>query len=245
MKKGGSYMLHIAICDDEKTVCAQLEHLLKKISAALMEEIEIEIFFSGEELCDFFIRNSCFDIIFLDIELKLMNGIAVGKKLREEMMNETTQIIYISSKESYAMELFQVRPLNFLIKPLAYEKINHVMKTALKLIKRNEQFFTYQIGHMAYKIPIKDILYFESNNRKIYMITTKGTDTFYGSLDEIAKEVENFKFLSIHKSYLVNYNHITVFEYHQVTLSNKKSLPISQSRRKDIRSLLFQLERNE
>jgi DNA-binding LytR/AlgR family response regulator len=237
-------MLRIAVCDDEKAICAQLEYILKKISDSLLEEIQIEVFFSGEELCEFLIKNAYFDIIFLDIELKLMNGIEVGKKLREEMLNEITQIIYISGKESYAMELFEVRPLNFLVKPLSHERIKEVFKTALRLIKRNEQFFTYQMGHISYKVAMKDILYFESNDRKINIITTKGVDTFYGSLDETLKQVEESQFLNIHKSYLVNYNYIARFEYTQVTMANGKVLPISQARRKTIRTLQFQLERN-
>ncbi|WP_069998701.1 LytR/AlgR family response regulator transcription factor [Cellulosilyticum sp. I15G10I2] len=237
-------MLRIAICDDEKAICAQLEYILEEISSSCLEEVEIEVFFSGEELYSYLMKNTYFDMIFLDIELKFMNGIDVGKKIREEMLNETTQIIYISAKDSYAMELFEVRPLNFLIKPLKAEKIKDVFTTALRLIKKNEQFFTYQVGQTSYKISIKDILYFESNDRKVNIITTRGVDTFYGSLVEIFKELEKYKFLNIHKSYLVNYTHIIRFEYSQVTLSNNKVLPISQSRRKTMRSLQFQLERN-
>lgn len=59
-----------------------------------------------------------FDLIILDIELTEINGIAIGKYLREELNNQTTQIVYISSLRDYAMDLFAVRPLHFLIKPL-------------------------------------------------------------------------------------------------------------------------------
>jgi len=156
-------MLHIAICDDEETICLQVENILKKVSQALLEQVKIEVFFTGEELCHFLSEEVYFDMIFLDIELKMMSGIEVGKKIREEMNNESTQIVYISGKDSYAMELFEVRPLNFLIKPLTYEGVEKVFKLTLKLTQEGKQVFQYEVGRVFHKIPVKDILYFEGS----------------------------------------------------------------------------------
>ncbi|MEL7568552.1 MAG: response regulator [Dehalobacterium sp.] len=86
--------------------------------------MEIEVFFSGEKLYQFICEGACFDIVFLDIELPKISGIDIGKKIRDEMHDETTKIVYISGKDSYAMGLFDVRPLNFLIKPI---KINFAL----------------------------------------------------------------------------------------------------------------------
>lgn len=72
----------------------------------------------------FICEGACFDIVFLDIELPKISGIDIGKKIRDEMHDETTKIVYISGKDSYAMGLFDVRPLNFLIKPI---KINFAL----------------------------------------------------------------------------------------------------------------------
>ena len=59
----------------------------------------------------------------LDIELARLSGIDVGKFLREENRNFHTQIIYVSSKETYAMKLFSVQPLDFLVKPVKKEEL--------------------------------------------------------------------------------------------------------------------------
>ena len=69
------------------------------------------------------------------------------------MTNEATQIIYISGKETYAMELFKVRPFDFIIKPLAYEDVYMAMKRVIKFLSRNDKFFEYKIGHTTYRIP--------------------------------------------------------------------------------------------
>ena len=68
------------------------------------------------------------------------------------------------------------------------------------------------------------------------MVTVEGEGQFYGKLEEVLAQVAKYQFIQIHKSYVVSYNQITQFKYEAVILSNGESLPISQSRRKDIRS---------
>lgn len=78
----------------------------------------------------------------------MLNGVEVGKKIRDQLCNETSQIVYISGKDSYAMELFDVRPLNFLIKPLQKEKIEVVVRKAIDLVDKGNQFFEFNIKNM-------------------------------------------------------------------------------------------------
>ena len=240
----GGVVLHIAICDDEEILCSQLEEMLFKIARENGEQLDIEVFYSGEELYKHLGQDVQYDIIFLDIELDVMSGVEVGYKIRNELQNDITQIVYISGNESYAMELFQIRPLNFLIKPVSYERMVSVFNTALRIVNKGSQNFEYQFKHASYKVPIKNILYFESENRKINIITTEDVRTFYGTLDDVYEKVKQYNFLDIHKSYLVNYNYIVKFEYRQVTLSNDTVLPISQMNRKRIRALQLEIEKD-
>ncbi len=77
-----------------------------------------------------------YDLLFLDIELPQINGVAVGRYIRETIKNEIIQIAYISSKQKYAMELFEMHPINYLVKPLTYEKIAKVIDKFLLINKR-------------------------------------------------------------------------------------------------------------
>ena len=87
-------------------------------------------------------------------------------------------------------------------------------------------------------------MYFESRNREIIIHEINGTEVFYGKLKDVYESLRRFKFIQIHKSYLVNYNHVIKLEYHQVTMSSKVILPISQANRKRIRELQLELERD-
>ena len=68
-------------------------------------------------------------MIFLDIEFPGMNGIELGKLLRMKMKNYDTQIIFISAVKDYAMDLFPVRPIDFLIKPITEETLRSCLLT--------------------------------------------------------------------------------------------------------------------
>ena len=87
---------------------------------------------------------------------------------------------------------------------------------------------------MSHKIPIKDILYFESKKRKVYIVTEKNIFELYGKLNDIEKSLKNGKivFLRIHQSFLVNYRHVDVLAYDFVIMDNGKQLSISEDRRK-------------
>ncbi|MGD9568292.1 MAG: LytR/AlgR family response regulator transcription factor [Sedimentibacter sp.] len=233
-------MLRIAICDDEKVICQQLEDILCEISENIHQEIETEVYYSGEELCNFLYNGNSYNIIFLDIELCEINGVEVGKKIRNELNDEYTQIVYISSKESYAMELFEVRPLNFLIKPFSKEKIESVLLKAIKLLDKGNHFFEYKNGNITFSVKINDILYFESNGRKVDIVLSDETKSFYGKLSTVEEQLSNQDFVMIHKSYLINFNFCIEYTYEYVKMSNQEILTISQNNRKAVREKLMQ-----
>ena len=179
----------------------------------------------------------------MDIELELINGIEVGRKIREEMDNQVLQIVYISGKVDYCMELFEIRPMHFLHKPIETDDIVKAIRLARKLTDKLGGIFTYRRAHEACRKPVKDILYFESCNREVKMVTNEGEEIFYGKLDDVFDQVGKYHFMFIHKSYIVNYFYVTKFKYDEVTMSNMEVLPISQARRKLTRELQVKYEK--
>ncbi len=235
-------MFRIAICDDEQVICSQIENIILKYAAKNNEKIEIQVFYSGEELQRFLDSGDGFDLLFLDIELQLINGVEVGRRIREELDNQTMQIVYISGKDSYYKDLFDVRPMHFLQKPLDEADIIKDLRLAMKLSNKLGGIFIFKKGHEAYRKPVKDILYFESNNRAVKVVTIDGEEVFYGKLEDVYEQVAKYHFMYIHKSYIVNYFFVTKFRYEDVTMTNLEVLPISQARRKTIRELQMKFE---
>ena len=231
----------IAVCDDEKVICKTIFDMIEDISKQMDIRFETDCFTSGEELYEE-MKSSAYDLIFLDIELPKMNGVAVGKYIREKLNNETVQIAYISSKQQYAMELFEIRPINFLIKPITKEKIQAIIDKLLKLNAVDTQIFKFKVRQEHIKLPMSEIIYFSSSGRTVTLVSNENSYVFYRTLDDIYDEIKAGHFLYIHKSFIVNYRYVRQYEYEQVTLLDGTVLPISQPRRKLIRKMILEME---
>jgi len=232
--------LFIAICDDEIQIGTLLEKDLIEILDSINIKYEIDVYYTGEDLYNKMESGVHYDLIFLDIEFaqNAINGVEVGKLIRDAQKNNLVSIVYISWEKNYAMELFDIRPLHFLVKPLNYEKIEKIIRTYLDISGLLSGVFTYKIGHDTFKARVKDIVYLENRERKIIIVFSDGrSEEFYGSLKEVYEEqLKGFDFIFIHASYVVNYDHITKVEYNQLFINNSAlPLPISKHRRNDVR----------
>ncbi|MDY5180460.1 LytR/AlgR family response regulator transcription factor [Butyribacter sp.] len=243
-KRGKNMEIRIAICDDEVTICSQLEKTIIDILEEKNIEVDLQTFVSGEDLCKEFQKKD-YDLVFLDIELPKINGIGIGKYIRENLKNEIIQIAYISAKSEYAMELFAYRPINFLVKPLSRKKIEEVIDKYLVVTEQNNYAFSYKKNKQYYNIPMSEIIYLESRYRKVKIHMRDKEDEFYGSLEKIYQNLKRKNFLFIHKSIIVNYNFVKKMSYDEVILFNDIVLPISQSRRSAIRKMYMEIRRKE
>lgn len=232
-------MLNIGICDDGKETCAELENMIYEYGKKQGIKIEVSIWYSGEKLCEFLKIDNTLDLLFLDIELISTDGIKVGNFIREELENLETAIIYISSNSSYAMQLFEVQPSGFLIKPLNVDKIEKILSKSIWLYEKKNQKFEYYSKGNFYKIPYKEIVYFCSENKKINIITKEGTIQFNGKLKEIQLMVPH-NFIMIHQSYMINLNYMLEGSYEIVKMWGGTLLNISQPYRKSVRAQIMQ-----
>lgn len=231
-------MVKIAICDDNKNVCEYINDIIVDMNIVS----EIEIFYSGEFMIKHLQDGSCFDIIFLDIEMDKLNGIEVGHIIRDCFDDYITKIIYISGKDNYDRQLFDVQPFLFLSKPISKERVVDAINKIIKILDKENKYFEFKICQDRYKIAFKDIIYFEIIGREIKIVTPNKNFIFYSQL----KSIENLlpdMFIKTHRSFILNYNHIILFKYDEMKMSNGDIIPISQNRRKDIRNFQIKYEK--
>lgn len=231
-------MFKIAVCDDEKIQCSELESFIIETGKNNNMKFDIDVFFTGESLQDS-LDTERYDIIFLDIELITTTGIEIGHNIRDAKEDNNTQIIYVSSKEEYARALFKTRPLDFLVKPIKYEDMEEVLVTAVKLLRNANTCFEFSENRKIVRILVSDILYFETEGRKMHVVTAAAKHTFYGKKSDVMRQVSTNDFVMIHNAYLVNYNHVVVYGNNSVELSNGETLPVSQKCAPDVRRWLL------
>ena len=231
-KRVDEKMLNIAICDDDIQTTGRMDMLLQEIAKRNFMDVEIEVFWNGKSLADAVAKGTYFDMIYLDIEMDKEDGISAAKRIRA--YDKNVLIIYVTSHENHMQESFEVRPFRFLVKPVSEKQIESCFKSAYEEVYCGDSYFRYSYQRVNHKIPIREILYFESNKRKVFIVTEKDTFVAYGKLNDIEESLKQSKvpFLRVHQSYLVNYKHVEGQAYDFVVMDNGKRISISEDRRK-------------
>jgi DNA-binding LytR/AlgR family response regulator len=229
-------MIRIAVCDDQPTVTASIEKMLESISYSEALKMEIDIFFDGATLEKSIKQGNRYDLIYLDIEMEVKDGIVAAREIRS--IDQKVLLIYISGYECYLKELFEVEPFRFISKPIDKKLFDEYFLLAYQRICERDTYFLFHFSKITQKIPQSDILYFESIGRVVLVHLKNGTEKFYGKLNDVEKVIQNGKgrFLRIHQSYLVNYNYIRKMVFSSVTLTDGTELQISGDRQKTIRT---------
>ena len=234
-------MFHIAVCDDEKIICEEIRTFAQRYAEERSCSVDCSIFLSGEALYESLARGNYFDVIFLDIELFHISGIEIGEYIRRQLKDMLSQIVYISSRPEYAMELFATHPLDFLTKPISFEKFSVCLNQTAELKSKRGAFFSYNCRGERRRIPLSNILYFESQNRKVYVTRINGKEEYYGTLKDVEKQVKDYGFLQIHKSFIINPQYVEVYGKTTITMSNGDVLPVSRDKQKEIAAKILEV----
>ena len=223
-------MLSIAICDDEKNVCEYIEKRTMECLARADEDADVQVFYDGSELFSACRENaSIFDIIFLDIKMKTINGVECARLLREAGVQAL--IVFITSSAEYVFSGYEVKAFRYILKTDLINAFDRVFGECLtELHKSTTDFYIVKNASEVRNISLNDILYFESNRRVLIIYTTKGEITFYGKLDDVQKELEQKDFIRTHQSFLVNALKIKSVKKDSAELLNGVTLPVSKSR---------------
>ncbi|MBP3544024.1 MAG: response regulator transcription factor [Lachnospiraceae bacterium] len=237
-------MIKVAVCDDDVAFAGSTQSFLDKISDEYHVELEISVFLSGSELVKEYRDGNSFDLIFLDIEMNGMDGIATARNIRE--LDYHVLIVYISSHDEYLRQLFEAEPFRFLKKPVEYEEFCGVFFQAQKRITAMQSnYFCFRSGKNLMKIFCKDILYFESSGRKVILHTVQRTYEFYDKLNNIEEKLKELRFVRIHKAYLVNLDNVESFQYERLALTDGTILSISEKNRPRLRNEFWHYFRME
>ena len=245
-------MLRIAICDDDKILVTQIEEMLNRYLDKKMIDRYIEILYDGASLERIYEKGDRFDIIYLDIEMSGKNGIEAAKSIRR--LDRDVLLIYVSSYETYFMQLFEVEPFRFIKKPIKETEFEEVIDFAYERIIEEEpfRFMSKPINdkrfYMFLDLAIDRIrsangIYcfrFNKDILTVILIVLKGKlYKFYKKLDDVEKEISvnySIPFIRIHKSYLVNFQQIRKVGYTEVETKDGRILNISDTYKKDVRA---------
>lgn len=221
-------MIRVAICDDEKIFLDYYVKIINNIKKLYSYNIEIFKFNSGEELLNFInINEMKFNIIFLDIIMEKINGVETAKKIRQ--IDKITEIIFLTNSKDYALEGYEVKAYNYIVKSSEFME-EKIYESIRDLYSRVNDFIVINNKSVIERIETKEIVYIESNKRKIIFNTTECKYEMYEKLDNIYADLKQRGFIKVHRSYIVNREFIKKIEAKDIITTTGEIIPISRSK---------------
>lgn len=217
----------IAVCDDRpeelNKICGKIGRILDNIDAGYT----ITKFMSGEGVADAIVnRKKKFDIVFLDILMAEVNGLVAARKIREQ--DEDVSIVFITGSPNFVFEGYDVQALHYILKPVDESKLTKILLYDWK--KRNEKhYIDVKLKNSVCRIILDDICYLESSGRKVRIITKDGQYETYGSLSRFTDILPANRFISCHKSFVVNLDYISEISRTSFTTIYNQVIPISKA----------------
>lgn len=227
-------MISVAVCDDEKNVSDYLKSAVMDCLAAADIDGRVTVFDDGEPLCAVYREGKAdFDIILLDITMKRCDGMTAAKKIRE--YDKDVMIVFVTASAEFVFSGYEVRAFRYILKPELLHGFARVFRECLEeLTKSNEVRFSFRTATENVSVPVRDVLYFESDRRIITVNCVNGRRySFYSKLDDVQEELKNRDFVRCHQSYFVNAKRITSVRSGELTLDNGTVLPVSKHRTKE------------
>lgn len=223
--------MRVAVIDDIKTEVRKMLTLLKEAdtenSMALFGFLDVESYKRAVE------DGSRFDVLFIDITLgNGTSGIAEANELLR--LTPGLILVFVSAYESYFKEVYKVPHAYFLTKPIdsAY------LRDCLYRIKQSYAGHTLVLEKNGAKriIALSDILIIESILRKIVITFKSGEkEAFPYNMKDIEEIIDSPAFVRIHKSFIVNLDHISLIESTRVLFTDGTEINVSRPYRKALR----------
>lgn len=238
-------MLTIAIVDDEDYFREDLKELVQSYMIERGYSLQIDTFHSGEEFISLGIGVLKYNIVFLDINMDKVNGVSVAKKLRA--INKGVFIVFVTVNVEYVFEGYELDITRYILKDnsnlesLIIECLDAIIQKINYVIVKK----MFRFNEIEKQISLDRLLYIESRLHKLefhVMEERMKLYTMYETLNVIEKQLENFDFIRIHQSYLVNKRYIVDVLRYKVILSNGDELIIPKVRYKEVRDAFIEYQ---
>lgn len=178
------------------------------------------------------LQHETVDLLFLDIRMPQLNGNDFIKTLKHP-----PKIIFTTAFPEYALEGYELDVLDYLMKPIPFERFLKAINKAYPLgnktehniaeEKKSEAFVYFRADRKMVKVMLADILYIESMKDYIKVITDKATIITKQSISSMEEMLPENSFIRVHRSYMVSLQHIRSFTSELIEIGNME-IPIGK-----------------
>lgn len=224
--------MDIAIIEDSGQELSLLERYLQTYLSNRQVYRVIDTYTSG----DAFLENwpsKPYDLIFLDILMDGISGIEVARKIRET--DSECLLIFISSSKEYALQGFEVRAFDYLLKPLSEERFQKTMDLCRNELAKHIRYIEVKESRTLVKIPLGEIIYTDYYNHYIQIHTSTRLIRSYQQFDVFSPLLLCYpQFLCCYRNCIVNMDHVASVDKHDFIMENGGRVPITRGNRNAI-----------
>ena len=223
-------IMKVAIIEDEKVHKDLLANYLEKWSKEKNVKLSAKSFPSAESFLFEWEENKEFDILFVDIQMKEINGMEMAKKVRQS--DRDINIVFTTGIPDYLEEGYEVEALYYLMKPINEEKVKKCMDKVL-LRKKPEQYLLVHSKEETYKLQLENINYIEARGHAsvIDVVLDSGKSQaieILESLSELEKSLDDKNFIKCHRSYICNIINIHHIDKINIYFDSGSFIPVSR-----------------
>lgn len=173
-----------------------------------------------------FITENEIDLIFLDVEMPEISGVALAK-----MIDKKIKVVLTTSNRDYSFDGFEIDAYSFIHKPVTVEKLTKLIgKLAATPAAQQLDAVFIKDKSTFKKLILQDVFYIEAYGDYVKIFSKNKTEVINQSLSNILNELNGSNFQRIHRKYIINADHIDSFDSTIVKV-NGELLPISRSYR--------------
>ena len=239
-------MINCIIVEDELPAREELKYFLN-------QEKEIKLIAEFNNPLDTlnFLENNTADVIFLDINMPDMNGISLGKIITK--MYPDMKIVFITAYKDYAVDAFEIKAFDYLLKPYSESRIKNLLKSLINiknektiLIKNNNlKKITVNIDERLYVISLNDIDYIEASEKETLIFSNQKKYVSRIKISKWKAMLKGNNFYRCHRSFIVNLDKITEIEqwFNSSWILKIKNyataIPVSRNNIKELKELFL------
>lgn len=224
--------LQIGICDDESVDLVQTLDLIKSYDTE--QQLTVSTFLRAVDLLAA-TKHTSFDVVLLDIEMAPPSGFEVAKELIT--MPEPPVIIFATKSNAYTLKGYGVA-VRYLQKPISKMSFFEAMDVAISEAIAHR--LTFQFDNTVYAIQLRKVQYIEIFGHYAVIHTDTDSYRFRSTLKEITGKLPQRHFISPHKSYIVNMEHIRSATSAEILMDCGAVIPIGRKKAPEFNQAFFQ-----
>lgn len=234
--------MNIAICDDSELDALEAKKVIRNTLNNLNKEAEIEYYLNAEDIQNKLLkRKEPLDLLILDIDMPEISGLDLAEKLRAN--NLKLLIIFLSNHEEFVFKAIEFQPFRYIRKIKLETEMPIAIQSAVKVIAANSDLqITLETDDGNIRIMMSEIMYYETEKRKVAVILKNGKKLIVTkNITEMQEYIQNEKFIMIHRSCVVNVDHVHNIHDYAVILDNNETLIVSRPRYKAVKQKILKM----